>query len=101
MNTMDSPLQATVAEAADSQPATDGPMGLAAVPGSALRGCDTLMESAVRLMVATLARGGCTHDMPIIARRIGLSEVHLARMASLLTECADSLRHAQNNELSR
>ena len=32
---MDSPLPETAAEAADSQPATDGPMGLAAVPGSA------------------------------------------------------------------
>ena len=34
MNTMDSPLPTTAAEAADSQHATDGPMGLAAVPGS-------------------------------------------------------------------
>lgn len=31
---MDSPLPATAAEAADSQPATDGPMGLADVPCS-------------------------------------------------------------------
>lgn len=51
-------------------------------------------------MVATLARGGCTHDMPAMARKIGLSEVHIARMASLLTECADSLRHTQNDVLS-
>lgn len=34
MTTMDSPLPDTAAEAADSQPATDGPMGLAAVLGS-------------------------------------------------------------------
>lgn len=33
---MDSPLPETTAEAADSQPATDSPMGLAAVTGSAL-----------------------------------------------------------------
>ncbi len=38
MTTMDSPLPDTTAEAADSQPATDGPMGLAAVPCSALYG---------------------------------------------------------------
>jgi len=36
MTMMDSPLPETTAEAADFQPATDGPMGLAAVPGSAL-----------------------------------------------------------------
>jgi hypothetical protein len=34
MITMDSPLPDHAAEAADSQPATDGPMGLAAVPCS-------------------------------------------------------------------
>ena len=34
MTTMDSPLPAPAAEAADSRPATDGPMGLAAVPCS-------------------------------------------------------------------
>jgi len=32
MTTIDSPLPATAAEAADTQPATDGPKGLAAVP---------------------------------------------------------------------
>lgn len=36
MTIMDSPLPETTAEAADSQPATDSPMGLAAVTGSAL-----------------------------------------------------------------
>ena len=35
---MDSPLPDTAAEEADSQPATDGPMGLAAVPCSAICG---------------------------------------------------------------
>lgn len=35
MTTMDTPLSTPAAEAADSQPATDGPMGLAAVPCSA------------------------------------------------------------------
>jgi hypothetical protein len=35
MTTMDSLLPAPAAEAADSKPATDGPMGLAAVPCSA------------------------------------------------------------------
>ena len=34
MTMMDSPPPATAAEAADSQPATDGPMGLADVPCS-------------------------------------------------------------------
>ena len=56
-----------------------------------LRGCDPVMESAVRLMVATLARGGCSHHMPEIAAKLGLSSVHVTRMAALFTECADAL----------
>lgn len=37
---MESPLPDTAAEAADSQPATDGPMGLAVVPCSAPDHCE-------------------------------------------------------------
>lgn len=46
MTTMDSPLPATAAEAADSRPATDGPMGLAAVPCSGRVGAEIGTDDA-------------------------------------------------------
>jgi hypothetical protein len=51
MTTMNTPLPTPAAEAADSQPSTDGPMGLAAVPGY-------LVEEIVNGYVLTHGDGG-------------------------------------------
>lgn len=53
---MDSLLPATAAEAADSRPATDGPMGLAAVPCSGRVGAEIGTDDAwpVNLMCRLL-----------------------------------------------
>ena len=51
MTAMDTPLSTPAAEAADSQPATDSPMGLAAVPGY-------LVEGIVNGYVLTQGDGG-------------------------------------------
>ncbi len=55
---MDTPLPAPAAEAANSRPTTDGPMGLAAVTGSVTR---------VRYMVDVQSLSGIWQNVEIIA----------------------------------
>lgn len=58
------------------------------------------MEAAVHLMVATMARGGCSHHMPEIGEHLGMSKIQMARVAALMTECADALRHGVNRAIN-
>lgn len=51
-----------------------------------LRGCDTNLEDAVRLLVGTLARSATTSDIVKVADKLGYTTAQKRRISALLSE---------------
>lgn len=57
-----------------------------------LRGCDTNLEDAVRLLVGSLARSATTSDIIKVADKLGYTDKQKKRISAALSEIAITLK---------